>query len=571
MSCELLLETLSSKLKTKIYFIIVNESRANYSCSKLMAYSSKLIMKRRNFIKHSAAGIVIPSTIQGMSVKSLGLSGLMSQLLNPYTETDKVLVIVRLAGGNDGLNTVIPLDQYDALTANRSNILIPAAQVLKLNGNTATGLNPALTGVQTLYNEGKIKIVQSVSYPNQSFSHFRATDILMTGADSNKVLTSGWVGRYLTNEFPNFPTGFPNTTMPDPLGIEMNDISVTFGGLSTLMGITVSDPSNPYSFLTDGGTNTGTGKSGTELKFLQQVAVQSDTYGKVVKAAFDKSLSTAATYPNTTLGLELSRVSRFIKGGLKTRVYFVTVGGSFDTHAIQVDPLDHTKGNQANRLGELNDALLTFQRDLEKAGVADRVLTMTFSEFGRRIQSNASGGTDHGAAYPMFIMGTKLNGGVLGTNVQVPTGANVNNNIPMQYDFRSVYGTIMRDWFCTPDSEVKTILLNTYQYLPIVSPNACTTTTATHDANQAAGLNLISAYPNPFDFATTISFTTYGGHTLVQVIDAEGQIIAVPVDGQYIAGDYRVYFNGGYLPNGLYYVRLQNESIQQVKSIVKVQ
>lgn len=259
-----------------------------------------------------------------------------------------------------------------------------------------------------------------------------------------------------------------------------------------------------------------------------------------------------------------------IKGGLKTRVYMVQLG-SFDTHFTQVDPTDHTKGTQADLLTQLNDGLLAFQRDLEKLGVADRVLTMTFSEFGRRILSNSSGGTDHGAAYPMLIMGTKLNGGVLGVNPTIPTAPDVNANIPMQYDFRSVYGTILHDWFCNSDADVKTVLLQNFQYLPIVASNSCTTTTATHGANQKSGLSLISAYPNPFDFATTISFTTAGGQTSVQVFDTEGQIIAVPVNGYYDAGDYRVYFNGGYLPAGLYYIRLQNGATQQVKSLVKVQ
>ena len=160
---------------------------------------------------------------------------------------------------------------------------------------------------------------------------------------------------------------------------------------------------------------------------------------------------------------------------------------------------------------------------------------------------------------------------MLGVNPTIPTVPDDNANIPMQYDFRSVYGTLLHDWFCNSDDDVKTVLLQNFQYLPIVAANSCTTRTDTHEANQKAGLNLISAYPNPFDFATTISFTTDGGQTMVQVFDSEGQIIAVPVNGNYVAGDYRVYFNGGYLLAGIYYIRLQNGAKQQVKSIVKVQ
>ena len=534
-------------------------------------------MKRRNFIKNTAAGIALPSAFQGLTTKAFGLNA-MSQLLNPVTQTDKVLVIVRLSGGNDGLNTVIPLDQYAELNINRGNIAIPQAQVLKLNGNTLTGLNPALTGVQALYNEGKVKIIQSVSYPNQSYSHFRATDIFMSASDSDQVLTSGWAGRYLSNEYPNYPLGFPNTTMPDPLGIQLNEMTLTFEGLSTLMGIAVSDPTNPYAFLTDTGTTTVTGKAGTELNYLRTIAIQSDKYGKVVRDAYNKSVNTG-TYPNTSLAGQLAKIARMIKGGLKTRVYIVQMG-SFDTHAQQVDPTNHAIGNQSNLLAQLSDGLLAFQRDLEKQGIADRVLTMTFSEFGRRIKSNASGGTDHGAAYPMFIMGTKIKGGVLGNNVTLPKVADDNANIPMQYDFRSVYGTILRDWFCTSDTDVQKVLLKSFQYLPILAAGVCAPSGAFIEPlqlatgaseNKIAGIKLVSAYPNPFDFGTTINFTTEGGYTLVQIMDTEGQVIAIPVDGNYNAGEYRVFFNGGYLPAGLYYMRFQNGEFQQVKSLVKVQ
>ena len=144
-------------------------------------------MKRRNFIKNTAAGVALPGVFQGLTLKAFGLNSAMSQLLNPATLTNKVLVLVRLSGGNDGLNTVIPLDQYTDLNTSRANIVIPEAQVLKLNGTTLTGLNPSLTGVQALYNEGKIKIIQSVSYPDQSYSHFRATDIFMSASDSDQA------------------------------------------------------------------------------------------------------------------------------------------------------------------------------------------------------------------------------------------------------------------------------------------------------------------------------------------------------------------------------------------------
>ena len=530
-------------------------------------------MKRRSFIKNATVATAIPSLFGTIGIRAFGTSPLLSILNNAYTDTDHVLVIVRMAGGNDGLNTVIPLDQYSNLSTARANILINENQVLKLNGVTATGLNPAMTGVQTLFNEGKVKIVQGVSYPNQSYSHFRATDIMMSASDSNAVVTSGWVGRYLNNEYPNYPAGFPNTTMPDPLGIQMNDMSLTFQGQTNLMGITISNPDNPYAFLTDPNQAALPPNMTKELSFLQVVANQADKYGTGVKAAYDKAANTVPYPASNQLSPQLSTIARMIKGGLKTRAYFVTIS-SFDTHVNQVMPSDHTMGDQATLLQQVSDAILAFQRDLEGLKIQDRVLTMTFSEFGRRIISNASGGTDHGSAYPMFIVGSQVKGGMLGVNPTIPANADVNANLVMQYDFRSVYGSLLKDWFCINTPELSAVMLGSaagLQDLPLVNSQMCGgIVNDTHELNNAAGIKVISNYPNPFDFGTTIQFETQGGHTLVQIFDVEGQLIAVPVDGIYAPGKFNVYYNGGYLPSGVYYLRFQDSTYSQVRMMNKV-
>jgi hypothetical protein len=265
----------------------------------------------------------------------------------------------------------------------------------------------------------------------------------------------------------------------------------------------------------------------------------------------------------------LKIVARLIKGGLKTRVYMVQIGG-FDTHASQTPQgtgADTSTGVHANLMQQLSDAILAFQRDCEAMRIQDRVLGMTFSEFGRRIKSNASGGTDHGAAYPAFVWGTRLNGGMTGRNPTIAATVGVGDTVPMQYDFRSLYASILQDWFCVNATDLNTIMLRNYQKLPIVNSPGCIT--AAHDLNVAAGLKLISNYPNPFSFATTIEFETRGGHTMIQIFDVEGQLIASPVDGDYLEGKYKVYFNGGHLPAGTYYARLQNGAISQVRAIVK--
>ena len=172
-------------------------------------------MNRRNFIHNSLAGVVLPSFFNGFSFEALG------NVTEMQANDDHVLVVVRLAGGNDGLNTVIPIDKYSLYQNARKNIAIPDTKILKLSGSEIMGLNPAMTGFQNLHNNGQLAIVNAVGYPNPNFSHFRATDIWNTGADSNQILTSGWTGRYLGTTNPNYPIGYPNAQFPDPLAIQI--------------------------------------------------------------------------------------------------------------------------------------------------------------------------------------------------------------------------------------------------------------------------------------------------------------------------------------------------------------
>lgn len=525
-------------------------------------------MNRRDFIQKSAVGAFMPSFFGKNNDLGAMDSPWMRLLTNAAAETNHVLVIIRLNGGNDGLNTVIPLDQYANLAAARSNVLINETQVAKLNGSTTTALHPALKDVANLYSEGKVKIIQSVGYPNQNFSHFRSTDIWMSASNATENIYSGWVGRYMMNEYPNYPEGYPNTVMPDPLAIQVGDMTLTFMGLTGPMAVSYPDLTNLYNF-TDIGSSTLGGKAGKELSYIRLVAKQADKYGDAISAAYTRGSNSSVTYPTgNNLATQLKAIARLVKGGLKTRVFMVSIGG-FDTHSAQVEQDDHTAGQHANLMKMLNDAIFSFQRDLEALRIDRRVLGMTFSEFGRRIKSNGSFGTDHGAALPMFVFGSSLFGGILGNNPTIGANIDVNANIPMQYDFRSVYASILSDWFCVNSTDLEKIMLRNFQKLKIVDSPSCIT--STNDIIKEAGLKLISNYPNPFDFSTTIEFETQGGHTMVQIFDVEGQLIALPVDGNYAAGKYKVYFNGGYLPPGVYYARLQNGAIQQVRTMLKVQ
>ena len=527
-------------------------------------------MKRRDFFRNTLpAAVTLPSIFSGLSVKAFTENHpLVQALLGSTTDTDKVLVLIQLNGGNDGLNTVIPLEFYGNYLNARRNIAIPQNRVLTLNGITKTGLHPSMIGFQNLYNEGKMAIVQSVGYPNPNFSHFRSTDIWMSGSDDNQVVNSGWMGRYLNVEYPNFPAGYPNTQMPDPLAIQIGSISsLALQGPGTNMGMSISDPNYFYDFLDGVEDPVPDTRWGKELKYIRLIGKQTEKYTGVIKAAA-AHVPVQGDYPsNNGLAKELKIVARLIKGGLKTRIYMVSTGG-FDTHSNQINTIDSTIGNHATLLLKLSSAIKAFMDDIKTLGVDDRVIGMTFSEFGRRIKSNDSFGTDHGAAAPLFVFGKNVKSGVIGNTPTIPANAGFNDNIAYQYDFRSIYASLLSQWFCVKPTDLQTIMLKNFQEIPLAVNSACGTT-GLEDIIRGAGEELIVNYPNPFVQTTSITFRTRGGHTLIQVIDPLGRVIRTLADKSYIQGTYTLSFDSMGLPLGVYYARFQNGPIQQVRAMLK--
>jgi len=519
-------------------------------------------MKRRSFFK--AAGLAsIPATVDGMNLTSLSPVSMLGKLAAMATNTDHVLVIVELNGGNDGLNTVIPIDQYSNLSKARNNVLIPENKILSLTGYSGTGLHPSLSGMRGLFNEGKLQIIQSVGYPNQNFSHFRSSDIWFTASDHNQYLNSGLAGRYLNMEYPGFPTGYPNTGMPDPLGIQVGSLlSVLFQGPSAQMGIAISDPDNVFNISAGISDPAPVGYPGMQLDYVKTVADQTSAYTKVVSNAA-KKITAQATYPNTGLAKQLKTVAKLIAGGLKTRIYMVSIGG-FDTHSNQTDKADTTTGSHANLLKTLNDAIVAFQTDLKGLGIADRVLGMTVSEFGRRIKSNDSQGTDHGAAAPMFLFGNTVDGGkILGLNPNIPASVTVNDNLTVQHDFRSTYATVLRDWFCLSNADVKTVLGQDFNFLPIVK-DSCSTS-GTHHLRPEPTF-MLKCWPNPFTEQTQISYEADGTHTVIELLDYSGKVAATVEDRTPPIGKAHVNFSvPASLSAGQYILRLR--SLNSMQSI----
>jgi uncharacterized protein (DUF1501 family) len=527
-------------------------------------------MKRRQFFKYSLpAAVTLPALINGFSVSAYtGASSLVQALMSATTDTEKVLVLVRLDGGNDGLNMVIPIEYYSGYFNARKNIAIPQNKVLALDGVSKTGLHPSMTGMQTLYSEGKLAIVNAVGYPSPNFSHFRATDIWMTASDSDQLLSTGWVGRYLGTEFPGYPDAYPSTQMPDPLAIQIGAIPTTaFQGPGFNMGINITDPTSFYDFLNGVEDPVPDTPWGKELKYIRIIARQTELYSMAIKTAAQK-VPTQGSYPaNNDLAQQLRIVARLVKGGLKTRVYMVSTGG-FDTHSGQANALDTTTGHHAQLMRTVSDAIKSFMDDIKNLGVEDRVIGMTFSEFGRRIKSNSSLGTDHGAAAPVFVFGKNVRPGIVGVNPNLPANASINDNVPFQYDFRSIYASLLRQWFCVDASNLQTILLKNFQDIYLAINSACATT-GIEEVLDNDGRELIVNYPNPFVETTQITFRTSGGHTLVHVMDQLGRVIRTLTDKVYAPGSYTITFDSGGLPTGVYYARLQNGATQQVRPMLK--
>ncbi|MDX1909637.1 MAG: DUF1501 domain-containing protein [Bacteroidia bacterium] len=522
-------------------------------------------MKRRSFIQRTSA-VTLPILMGGFPVHAFGRNYRLAAMTGLTQETDRVLILVQLNGGNDGLNTVLPLDQYSPLSAARANILIPESRALKLDDKT--GLHPAMSGMHHLYEDQKLAIVQGAGYPDPNFSHFRSTDIWTTASEADVVLDTGWLGRYLDTLYPGFPEGYPNEAFPDPPAITIGSVvSATCQGPVANLGLALTDPDNVNTLLTGGTAPVPATPYGHELTFLRQTMLQTNQYITVIEAASQLGQNLSTQYPATgqnRLADQLKIVARLIAGGLKTRVYVVNLGG-FDTHTGQVDTSDHTTGTHANLLQTLSDAIAAFQDDLSLLGLEDRVVGFTYSEFGRRIGSNSGSGTDHGAAAPLFVFGAQVNGKIFGENPVIPAEVSSRDNLPMQVDFRSVYASLLMDWFCVEEEVIRSVLFADFQHIALIK-----TSTPVPDPPFTGTVAVLGTpAPNPFAATTTIPFQTPAGHVLIQLFNAAGQRINTLTDQAYEAGSYEIPLDGEGLSPGVYYCRLQQGGHQMVLPLVK--
>lgn len=527
-------------------------------------------LSRRSFIARATGAVTLPILFNGLPLQAFD-GPVLHDLYNVEAESDRVLVLVQLNGGNDGLNTVIPLKDYATYQKLRTNIAIPEKSVLKLTNEA--GLHPTMTGWQELWGEKKLGVIQGVSYPNPNLSHFRSTDIWMSASASNVNETTGWLGRYLNLEYPNYPEGFPNASMPDPIAIQMAAVvGLTLTGLEhQSMGIALQDPETFYR-LVSGTDAPGTDLPSTKLAaanvtYVREVQTKSMQFSTVIKAAADKAKN-IETYPTgNRLADQLKIVARLIAGGLKTRVYVVQLGG-FDTHAGQTDATEPTLGTHANLLQQVSSAMTTFQRDIEKLGVAERVVSITFSEFGRRSFANESYGTDHGTSAPMFILGSPVQDGITGASprlIDLKDG-----NLDTQYDFRQVYASILEQWFGAKKSIVKQVLFDNFTTVKVIKGQ--TTSVNETPSVSTRAFTLAAVAPNPVRSDATITYDLHTeGLVHLNLFDNLGLHVATLVSEYQAAGTHTVPVSASPLPSGSYVVELRmgNERANQIMVVAR--
>ncbi len=513
-------------------------------------------MKRRDFIKRTGlSALGMPMLIKDVSYQSIKPLFTIDE-----SAEDRILVIIRMNGGNDGLNTVIPLDSYDNLVKQRSNIILPKSNILDLKVSNL-GFHGAMTGMKNMFNNGTLSVIQNVGYENQNRSHFKSSDIWSRGLIGNNG-TTGWLGRFLDKDYPNFPEEYPNDDYKNPFAISVgSQVSPTCQGLRSNFSMSVADPSNVKQLSTSI-TNFENSNYGDKLKFISLMINQSNSYSVEIENAINKGNTLSKLYNNENkLAKQMRSVAQLISGGLKTKIYIFNVN-KFDTHSTQVEQNDTTIGKHQLLLKTISDAVEAFQDDLKLLGLEDRVLGMTFSEFGRQIASNASYGTDHGEAAPMFLFGSCLKNSVMGENPIISDKIEKQKAVDFEYDFRNIYASILKEWFLVPPSQIQSLFEHQIVFQELIS---CGGNPAVVEEEQE-----IVIYPNPTVSSATLVFSSAKERVTVSIYDLSGRRIKVMFDKNLLKEKHQILIDVSALPYGGYIIFIEKKSGDLKTRLLKV-
>ncbi|MCB9354447.1 MAG: DUF1501 domain-containing protein [Lewinellaceae bacterium] len=537
-------------------------------------------MKRRNFLKIFPAAGVTPFVVNGFPMRPFANSKIARIMSTCDGVEDRVLILIQLKGGNDGLNMVIPVQQYDLYAALRPSIRIPETGANKyldldntLSAPDKVGLHPALTGIKDLYDNGQASIVQGVGYADMNQSHFKGTDLWLSGGDgtpANNNIPSGWMGRALQALYPDVQ-GAPTADMPDPLGIQIGDPNPSLGFHTetqhqNVINLSGQDPAGFYSLIqTIGGApllNVPNSDYGEEIAYIQGVENSLSLYSQRISDTFNAGSNALNDYPDTTLANQLKTIARLISGGCKTKIYLCSMGG-FDTHGAQVIENNTTIGNHANLLQNLSDSVKYFFDDLKELGIDEQVVACTFSEFGRTAKENGSLGSDHGTLAPMFLFGKNVQAGVNGTNVNLGVLTQDNQLMDMQFDYRQVFTSLLQDWLGANNFVLEQTMFEGYVKLPlvdsayVVSPDCYFGTTSAFDPYQ--GKRVLSVFPNPASISAEVTFQSQEHFDALLTVHSLGGSLISATRVQVQPGNNLFYIDVAPLPAGPYFIRLEDK------------
>ncbi len=490
-------------------------------------------MKRRNFIKNISKLSSTPLLLNGIGVSPFITPDMLAMLNDCEGIEDRSVVVLFLKGGNDGLNTFIPIDQYSTYINHRPDIAIPesgANAYINLDSTLdiadQVGIHPVMGSFKEMYELGKARIIQAAGYPSSNGSHFKSADNWNSGNDGVNVgsnaFCGGWIGRFFQHAYPglyNSPT--PNL---DPLGIQLGDTkpSISFHDCFNTyqaVNLTGQDPTAISGLLNGLGTppigNVPQTDHGNELEYIMSIENSTNFYGTQITDVYNAGTNSSTVYPDSPLANYFSTVARLLSGGSQTKFFQLSQDG-FDTHSAQVNSNNTAIGPHADLLENVFDSIKAFHEDLSNLGLGNKVVTVVFSEFSRRIIQNGSFGTDHGNVGPMLMFGDAINPGISGTNFDLTAVdiAGFMEENELQHDYRSVFKSVLQDWMGAGDDILSPAFLSTYPILPnlfktdqIVDPSCYigTTTVPIEEPLEEVRNDLmkhVKIYPNPavYDF-----------------------------------------------------------------------
>tara|TARA_Y100001935_G_scaffold238369_1_gene224845 strand:+ start:209673 stop:211280 length:1608 start_codon:yes stop_codon:yes gene_type:complete len=510
---------------------------------------------RRSFLSTLGIGALGSGLmVGGIPVNAMARTKFLNRLV--AADNDRVLVLIQLSGGNDGLNTIIPVEN-DIYYNKRPTIGIRKQDSILLSDDI--GMHPAMSGLESLWGDGNMAVIHNVGYEDADRSHARSTDIWTTASDSDVNLGTGWAGRYLVEDNPDIIANPPEFPLGVRLGGSANIFQSEFGNL----GVTFGGAEQFARFLEQGGfydeENVPQNEFGRSLSFARKIANSSFKYLESIQNAADSSQN-LGEYPDSGLSRSLSVVARLIRGGLKTKVFLVSKGG-FDTHNNQ----GNVDGGHAGLLADIADSVNAFYADLAADDLQNRAMTMTFSEFGRTLDENSSGGTDHGSSAPVMIFGP-VNGGQYGQHSDL-TELDGSGDPVFSTDYRTIYSSILNNWFGLEINDTETVLQGEFQQLGFVDG----TVTSNQYSSRPETFRLEQNYPNPFNPETTIRFTLSEPQAVsLKVYDTNGRLIKILADKKMRAGEHSLRFNATDLPSGTYLYNLTTDQGSQTRKMTLI-